>query len=124
MEGYLSEVKDFKVRAQVTKLRLSNHTLAIETGRHKKIPKEMRFCPFCPMSVENELHFLLICPIYAIFRENISTTLVERNPMFNFYSINEKFEYIMSNIDRNVALYITHCFQLRTFLVARHKRGD
>ena len=39
IEGYLSEIKDYKLRTQVAKLRLSNHTLLIETGRHKKIPK-------------------------------------------------------------------------------------
>ena len=39
-EGYLSEIKDYKMRTHVTKLGLSNHILQFETGRHKKIPKE------------------------------------------------------------------------------------
>ena len=39
------------------RLQDTNHTLIIEKGRHKEIPKGMRVCQFCPKSLENELHF-------------------------------------------------------------------
>ena len=57
-EKYLTEIKNPSTRKQVSKLRLSNHTLLIETGRHQKIPKEIGFCPFCQNAVETEIHFL------------------------------------------------------------------
>ena len=47
-ETYLRNVKNPAVRSQVTKFRLSNHSLMNESGRHRKIPKELRFCQFCP----------------------------------------------------------------------------
>ena len=35
----------------------------IEKGRHKKIPRENRFCTLCQnMEVEDEVHFILKCP--------------------------------------------------------------
>ena len=34
-------------RLAMTKLRLSNHDLMIEKGRHQKIDKNFQFCPFC-----------------------------------------------------------------------------
>ena len=113
-ERYLMEVTNYKIRSQVTKLRLSNHKLAIETGRYKNIQKEARFCPFCPTLVENEIHFLLVCPTYSVLRDKLYASLDECNPMFATYSITERFEYIMANIDREVALFVTQCFQLRT----------
>ena len=43
----------------------------IETGRYKrpKIPRNDRCCPFCPGSVESEVHLLLDCNKYANIRE-------------------------------------------------------
>ena len=65
MEKYLVDVRNFSIRSHVTKFRLSNHRLAIETGRHTtpKTPKEQRFCQFCPGKVEDEYHFLFDCKI-------------------------------------------------------------
>ena len=44
----------------------------IETGRYRrpKIPRNERFCPFCPGFVESETHFLLHCDKYAKLRES------------------------------------------------------
>ena len=53
-EIYLQNVKNPAIRSQVTKFRLSNHSLMIELGRHRKIPKELRFCQFCPNKVDTK----------------------------------------------------------------------
>ena len=46
-EDLFTECEKPAVRSQVTKFRLSNHSLLIELGRHREIPKELRFCQFC-----------------------------------------------------------------------------
>ena len=54
------------LRTTMTKLRLSNHRLAIETGRYMrpyKKPNE-RICPLCKKEAEDEKHFLVSCPGY------------------------------------------------------------
>ena len=53
-ELYLSEIKNKKMRTQLTKLRISDHNLMIEKGRHKGVHKDLRFCPFCQGTVEDE----------------------------------------------------------------------
>ncbi len=64
---YLSTVKDCKLRRQMTRYRLSNHTLTIETGR---LPKESRICPHCTHGeVETEQHFLTSCTNYQETRK-------------------------------------------------------
>ena len=43
----------FHVRSKITKFRLSNHNLSIQTGRHNQISKYERFHPFCGIVVKN-----------------------------------------------------------------------
>ena len=59
-EDYLRQVTNIRHRITLTKLRLSNHKLAIETGRYVRPYKKLeeRICP------EDEIHFLTLCPVY------------------------------------------------------------
>ena len=57
-EKYLDDIDCFQMRKSITKFRCSDHKLKIEIGRHKKIPREERFCESCRSEVETESHFL------------------------------------------------------------------
>ena len=48
-ENYLTNVRNINHRVAITKLRLSNHKQAIETGRHVKPyqPPDQRISPLC-----------------------------------------------------------------------------
>ena len=82
LENYLIQIKNTEVRRAVTKFRLSNHNLNIEKGRHKGVPKELRFCPFCPSEVETEIHFLMECSLYQKIRDEMLTEIIRQNPSF------------------------------------------
>ena len=71
-EDYLRQVTNIRHWITLTKLRLSNHKLAIETGRYVRPYKkpEEGICPTCKKDVEDEIHFLTLCPAY---QEKIST---------------------------------------------------
>ena len=63
-EDYLHQVTNIRHRTTLTKLWLSNHKLAIETGRHMrpyKKPNE-RTCPLYKRGAEDEKHFLSLLP--------------------------------------------------------------
>ena len=65
--------------------RLSDHSLAIETGRHKKtwLPKEKRLCVHCNLAqVETEAHFLLSCPKYLSIRNQYFPKFTVQNIQF------------------------------------------
>ena len=94
----------------------------IETDHHNKIPKEMRVCPFCQTLVETEIHFLFQCSTYSIMRDIFHKTITENKPEFPLYTFDEKLEYIMTNIDENVAKYINDSLEVRTFLLIHPKR--
>ena len=57
----------------MTILQLSNHRLAIETGRHMRLYKKPneRTCPLCKRGAEDEKHFLVSCPVYQENRKSL-----------------------------------------------------
>ena len=69
LEDYLFTVENISDRTALSKFRLSNHSLAIEKGRHENINLSDRTCPFCPGQIENEFHFLIKCSTYASLRQ-------------------------------------------------------
>jgi hypothetical protein len=57
-----------KFRKCFASFRCSVHNLLIETGRHYGLSKEERICSYCETSIEDEFHFMLICPLYNDIR--------------------------------------------------------
>ena len=63
---YIRSPINTRHRIALTKLRLSNHKLVVETGRYSrpfKKPAE-RICLICKIEMEDEYHFINICPGY------------------------------------------------------------
>jgi hypothetical protein len=122
-EKYLSDVKNVSMRTKVTKFRLSNHKLMIESGRHKGIKNpDERFCPFCPEVVENEFHFLFNCPIYHIPRERFINPIT--NIIYNFQALpgEQKLQLVMSCMDQDLCSFISNSMDIRDFLINKPKR--
>ena len=61
----------FHLRTAISRLRISNHSLKIETRRYNlpPLPVKERICFSCPTEVENELYFLFNCPVYQALNE-------------------------------------------------------
>ena len=123
-EKYLSEIKKVSVRTHMSKFRLSNHRLMIEVGRHNGTPKEERFCHFCPLKIENELHFLFECPIFSNLRARLIDPITNAIPGFTYLSGDSKLQLLLSNIDINTCNYVANSMELRDFLVSRPKRRN
>ena len=66
-EKYLCS-PNIKCRQALTRFRLCSHSLNVEKGRHRQIPREDRICPLCKNGVEDETHFLITCPSYNDLR--------------------------------------------------------
>ena len=123
-EKYLTDIKNVSTRISVTKFRLSNHKLMIETGRHKKMVAGERFCPFCPESVEDEVHFLFSCPTYRPQRLTFLTPITNLMHNFSLLSDDQKLEYVMSYMDQNLCNFISNSMNVREFLVNKPKRRE
>ena len=97
-ETYLKVIKNVKDRISLSRFRLSNHKLLIETGRHENLNREDRICPFCCTQslVEDEIHFLTRCILYNKIRKPLYEMCTELKPNFTFYSDVEQFKFLMT----------------------------
>ena len=122
-ENYLSQIQNTQNRISLTKFRLSNHTLMIETGRHQRIEKSQRFCPFCPNTIEDERHFLLQCPVYDVFRNELFSEAKQEKANILQMDSSDKFITILTNptIVPKTAPCLNRMFYSREFLLRRHK---
>ena len=69
LQFYLTKSLPKQLRVAITKLRLSAHNLAIESGRSRNIARNNRYCSNCDQNeIEDEFHFLFICPMHRDLR--------------------------------------------------------
>ena len=69
-QSYLDSISVVKFRITLMRLHSAAHRLLIETGRWvkpKPIALENHKCIICN-SIEDEFHFILVCPMYTSFR--------------------------------------------------------
>jgi hypothetical protein len=87
--SYLDIVTFSKYRKILAKVRLSSHSLNIETGRHKRIDRNQRICTLCNLTeLEDEYHFIMICPFYNDIRKHlIPEYYINRPCMFKFIQL-------------------------------------
>ena len=126
LEPYLLYPMKIEQRIALTKLRLSNHTLMIEKGRHLNLEKNQRFCPFCPGSIETEHHFFLQCKSYSHSRKKLLNEIILIFPYFNLLTEKEKFVTIMNSemLSWHAAYFTYTAFEIRTFLIEKHKNSE
>ena len=110
-ESYVNYLLVRKYRNVYARFRSSAHCLAIERGRYTIIVKESRFCPYCKNIIENELHFLLVCPLYEDIRKQFIDTNYYTNPCLT------KFNALMScgneEVVKRTAMYLFYAFEKR-----------
>ena len=67
--AYLNQLNNVKYRHILAKLRFSSSKLNIEIGGHNKIDRQDRKCIRCNLNdIEDEFHFVLVCPDYINLR--------------------------------------------------------
>ena len=114
MENYLNIVRNVDRRTHLSKLRLSNHDLMIEKGRHQGLEINQRKCPFCPTNtLEDESHFLLSCKVFTFLRDIL---------------LGKRYKYFPTLSDTNIVnytgIYLQKAMELRRFILSKHKNTD
>ena len=117
-ERYLETVTDARRRKCLTQLRISSHTLEVESGRYIKKQISERICKCCRLNqVEDEKHFLCICPLYDSERYFFFKYIKDLVPSFNTLDDSAKMIWLMScedtDIIQKLANFVYKCFSLR-----------
>ena len=99
------------MRSLLTKLILSAHSLAIETGRYCKptIPANERFCKAC----KDEHTFLIECPIYNSVRDKFFTLFNRKFNETKEVTINRLLNPSSSQDLNSICLYLKESYSLR-----------
>ena len=103
-EPYLTLVLNENHRKSITRLRVSSHHLAIETGRWQKpkVDEKLRLCTSCRV-IEDELHFLCHCRINRRERATLKNELFANMSSNLFLLLHENlFHYLMTSTDQTV----------------------
>jgi len=115
-KSYLDTISVNKFRISLTRLRIAAHRLLIETGRWVKpnpIALENRKCITCNL-IEDEFHFIIVCPMYASIRHYIPKYYTNNPSMFKFIELlNNSSELVV----RRLALYCFKAFEIRNSIL-------
>ena len=101
-------------------------TLLIEKGGHQGLSKHDRLCPFCENSIETEEHFLIKCQTFSPLRKELYNKIKHELPFFTRVNENQKFVVLTSepSAAHITANYLQNAFEIRRFLLAKHKPND
>ena len=89
-------------RRIITKFRISTHRLEIERGRYLNVPVEHRICKLCKLDTENEIHFLLECPVLETSRHDIIKELENKFKNLKYLDNKSKLTWLMSAEDKYI----------------------
>ena len=92
----------YQLRKVISRIRCSNHPLAIEEGRKKdpKTPREDRLCVFCDEHVvEDEEHFLLNCTAYSNLRTHYNMHSQSVPDVLNMENQHQLANFLISTLE-------------------------
>ena len=120
MENYVSYLPLSK-RRSFTKLRVSSHRLAIETGRYTRpiTPRSQRFCNHCTQNVlGDEMHFLLSCSKFAVQRKALFDDLkvfgnIRNGKDFKTFFTVMNYGHGDIQVAHKICKFVTDCFSLQ-----------
>ena len=97
-EEYL-DIRNYRHRQSITRIRTSSHFLAIERGRytHPITPLDRRTCFYCPNTLEDKHHFMIDCPAYTLTRKKLYNSIINLTPCFEVLNDEEKFDFLMKS---------------------------
>ena len=128
LSNYLSKIKNREQRRLLAKLRLGVLPLEIEKGRRSNLDRSDRLCKLCHANeVEDEIHFLLKCPVLESTRCQFINSIVAAHPNFIFNNTYQQINYLFYNehLPYNIldisARMLSQLFEIRSKLISSNE---
>ena len=100
---------NFKIRRCCSQFCLDVHDLEIERGRYRRkpLPITERLCKLCSLqAVEDEKHFLVVCPIYMKQRKRLYKKLADMHYDINKVEDSERLIRLLKQENNNCIHWI------------------
>ena len=95
-EPYVKHILPWNHRKALAQFRCRVAPIRIETGRYENLPENDRTCFNCLCEIENEVHVITECPLYADLRHSLYEHCAIHIPEFLVKSNVDKMCYILS----------------------------
>ena len=113
-EDYVRSNISRSARSLLAQFRIGILPIKVETGRFKNLAVSERICEVCSLNmVEDEKHFLCVCPIYDRQRLILYEKANALCPQFPNMSIDDKFIFIVKNMWRAMSVYLMSSWKIR-----------
>ena len=89
-ESYVKMAHSKMSHSIFAQLRLVILPLEIEMGRFRNIPSGSGMCHFCKNEIDDELHFVCVCPVYSNPRNILFNEIILTYNNFSNLDITEK----------------------------------
>jgi len=98
-------------RRILASFRSGAHCLSIAQQQQYQLDEHECLCPYCEVYIENEFHFIFICPLYQCIREKYLQQAMYTTPCIEkLYSL---FCSKSITVIRNLACYLHQAFKIR-----------
>ena len=116
-ENYVTDNIDSHLRSFIAQIRCGILPLHIETGRYIGTDRNKRVCKICNCNiVEDEIHFIFVCPKYATSRKLFFDKITKYCPDFESYNTNDQlkkaFQYPLY-----IGKFIKEAFYIRQSII-------
>ena len=88
--------------------------LEIETGRFRNVQVDNRFCFHCKTIVEDELHFVLSCPLYREARQQLMDHVVVVHDRIEHSHNMEKMKIILNVFWKMSSKFLSKAWEVRS----------
>ena len=114
-EWYVKAPMSKKNRSLIAQIRMGILPLRIETGRWEKggIPVTDRICLLCKNGVEDEYHFICLCPMYVNQRNTLFKKVCERTQGFCELQLRDQFIHLLKYHQSLLSAYVRESFEAR-----------
>lgn len=113
-EDYVKKISSRHARSLLSQFRHGILPLKIETGRFINTDVADRICELCQNhQVEDEFHFLCVCPLYSNIRKTMYDKCIENYPYFATMTKELQFVYLMKNQWKFVSNFLVAAWKLR-----------
>ena len=101
-------------RSLTAQFRMGILPLEVETRRFHGVKLENRVCKLCTTGlIEDEFHFLFVCPLYDDIRGDLFTSVLDKRPDFIYLIHNDQCKVLFTEFHRKLAKYLRKAYECR-----------